>query len=211
MSQLQREHLAGPARHIAATLRRSPAAAGRWTVGGGSRVLLVRGHVLSRWPPDSLVSEALTPRLFLFWNAEAAAVRCRHAVSSALPTVARLAKVVEGCLTCFCLSSRGCLSPLANDSREEKGKSRRETRLSSGFFHSLPFPISKVPAHLDQWAGPWVIYSPLLRYGEDCIPFLVCSYSSIVLQCDCHLFFRLVGYLGYLFNFLMGSHGVASG
>lgn len=66
MSQLQREHLAGPARHAAAALGHSTAAAGPLAGGGGSRALLVREHVPSRWHPDSLVSWALlTPRLFL--------------------------------------------------------------------------------------------------------------------------------------------------
>lgn len=110
MSQLQSEHLAGPARHIAAVLGSATAAAGPLARGGGSRALLVRGHVLSRWPPDSLVSEALlTPRLFLFWNAGSCHDPRRHAVPSALPTVVCLAKVVEGSLICLCLSSRKCL------------------------------------------------------------------------------------------------------
>lgn len=110
MSQLQREHLAGPACHIAAALRSSTAAAGPLAGGGGSRVLLVRGHVLSRWSPDSLVSEALlTPRLFLFWNAGSRCDPRRHAVPSALPTVACLAKVVEGSLTCFSLRADASL------------------------------------------------------------------------------------------------------
>lgn len=127
MSQLQREHLAGPARHTAAALVSSTTAAGPLARGGGSRALLVGGHVLSRWPPDSLVSEALlTPRLFLFWNAGSCRSPRSQAVPSAFPTVACLAKVMEGSLICFCLSSRRCLSPLANNSCEEKEKKNDE-------------------------------------------------------------------------------------